>query len=568
MKKKDLLKIAELFALSNKAEFGQALLNKVMAKLFGLKDVDKRFILDLQPEISQVIEKINKLSKEEVEARLSELKQEEKGKARLKKRKARKGLPELAEAKRGKVVMRLAPFPSGPLHIGNARPYVLNDEYVKHYQGKLLLVIDDTIGSEEKQIVPEAYKLIPEGLKWLQIKWQEPIIYKSDRLEIYYSYAYKLIEAGHAYVCFCSHEQIKENRAKARSCKCREHSVKENLEYFDEMLSNRYKAGEAVLRIKTSMQHPNPAFRDRVLLRISDRKHPRTEAKIWPLLEFSWAIDDYLLGITHVLRGKELMIETDMERYLFKLFGWKEPIFIHTGLLQFKDIKISKSKSRQEVLSGKYFGWDDPRTWSLQSLAKRGLLAEAIRKFCLSFGLTQHEITVPVEILYKENRKLLDPVAKRFFFINDPVQIKIKSAPTLKAELPLHPQKPEMGKRIFTCKDEFLICKQDYELIKNAPDGTMFRFMDLFNWVKQGDEFIFHSVQYNKELKAKLIHFLPANEKLIKVKVLMPDASLKQGLGEKGLAELNQGEIIQFERFGFCRLNEVNKELVFWYAHP
>src|SRR3989344_4583530 len=85
-------------------------------------------------------------------------------------------LPELPNVNKN-VVMRFAPYPSGPLHIGNARPAILNDEYCKKYNGKLLLIIDDTIGSEEKNIEPDAYKLIPEGLKWLKVDYDKNIIY-------------------------------------------------------------------------------------------------------------------------------------------------------------------------------------------------------------------------------------------------------------------------------------------------------------------------------------------------------------------------------------------------------
>ena len=80
-----------------------------------------------------------------------------------------KKLPPLPNVKKGKpVIMRLAPYPSGPLHIGNARMVILNDEYCnKMYEGKLLLVYDDTIGSEEKWVLPEAYDLIKENLDYL-----------------------------------------------------------------------------------------------------------------------------------------------------------------------------------------------------------------------------------------------------------------------------------------------------------------------------------------------------------------------------------------------------------------
>src|SRR3989338_711161 len=441
-------------------------------------------------------------------------------------------LPELENNKN--VVMRLAPFPSGPLHIGNARPYIINDEYVKRYKGKLFLVMDDTIGSKEKPVVKEAYGLIEEGLKWLKIKYDK-VFYKSDRLEIYYKYAEEIIKKGYAYVCFCSSDILRKNREEGISCGCRMKDVEENLKEWKNMFN--YKEGKAALRIKTDMKHPNPAFRDRVIFRISDREHPRVKKKyrIWPLLDFSWAIDDHLLGITHVIRGKELMIESDMERYIWNLFHWNEPEIIHNGLLQISGIKLSKSKSQQEVKSGKYFGWDDPRTFSLQSLERRGFKQEAIRNFLLKFGLNQTEITVPIEDLYTENRKLIESQSNRYFFIekSKAKKVKIKNASKLTAKLPLHPDF-NRGFREIKTSNEFYI--QD-KLEKNK----CYRLMNLFNI--KNNQFI--SEKPDQGLNAKLIHWLPTKD-IINVEVVMDTGEIIKGYGEPDLKNLKVNEVIQF----------------------
>ena len=152
------------------------------------------------------------------------------------------------------------------------------------------------------------------------------------------------------------------------------------------------------MRVKTSMQHENPAFRDRVLFRISERAHPRVARKyrVWPLLEFSWAIDDHLLGITHIIRGKDLMMESEMEKYIWNIFGWPSCELLHSGMVRLEGMqaKISKSKAQKEVLSGKFSSWSDPRTWSVQSLMLRGIQPEALRKFVEDIGLNQNDTTV------------------------------------------------------------------------------------------------------------------------------------------------------------------------------
>ena len=93
-------------------------------------------------------------------------------------KKQREGLPELDNVK-NRVVMRFAPYPSGPLHIGNAKTCIINDWYVKKYGGDLILFIDDTAGSAQKLIVKDSYKLIPDGLKWLGVKFDKKV-YRYD----------------------------------------------------------------------------------------------------------------------------------------------------------------------------------------------------------------------------------------------------------------------------------------------------------------------------------------------------------------------------------------------------
>jgi len=409
------------YALKNAIEHnGVSKENAVLNSLFH-EGLEKKQIKIIMPEIKKIVDHVNSLTLEEQNAYFKRLEK------KISKRKIREGLPDLKNVKKN-TVLRLAPFPSGALHIGNAYPIILNDQYAKLYAGKLLLVIDDTIGSKEKQISKDAYSLIPEGLKYLNVKY-DSVYYKSNRLETYYKYAEKLIKKDKAYVCFCSQKKLRENRKKAKECPERKFSIKKNVSEFRKMLKGEYKPGKAILRIKTDMKHKNPAFRDRVIFRISNLKHPRTNSKykVWPLLDFSWAIDDKLLRITHVIRGKDLMIETDMEKYIFSIFNWKLPEFIHTSLLNFKGIKISKSKGQKEVASKKYIGWEDPRTWSLQSLEKRGIQTSVLREFLLGFGLTQKETIVPIEVLYEKNRKVLHQKAVKAKFTRYGRQIKIRT---------------------------------------------------------------------------------------------------------------------------------------------
>jgi glutamyl-tRNA synthetase len=548
--------IALKYSLLNAKQYGKAREDAVIKRVLAEMPEAKKEVKKVVEIVRKMVEKVNLLSKEEIERKISELNIQE-----IKEEKERKELlPELPDAEQGKVIMRLAPFPSGPLHIGNARMAILNDYYVKKYNGKLILFYDDTIGSEEKPIDKEAYELIKDGLDWLGVKYHE-ILYKSDRLEIYYKYAEELIKMGRAYVCTCSKEEIRKNRRLGVQCLCRGRSIDENLSLFKQMLEGKIPEGKAVVRLKTDMKHPNPAFRDRVLLRICEREHPRVGKKyrVWPMLEFSWAIDDYLIGTTHILRGKELVIEDMMEEYIWNIFGWKKAKFIHYGLLRLKEegAKLSKSKTRKLIEKGEIKGWDDPRTWSLQSLRKRGFQPEAIRNFILKLGLSEADITMPVDILYAENRKIIDKIANRYFAVLNPVRIKLDYN-IRKVVVKYHPDYPERGTReIHVDPSEIYVEKEDLEKLKGKEAALIGMFTVKLDTISS-----FVSMEVKEEVPK--IHWVSVP--YVKIKIVMPNGSEKEAIAEESVKYLKEGEIVQFYRVGFCRLD--NKEtLTFYFAH-
>jgi len=564
----DYSKSIEKFALANAFQHdGKAQAGSIIGKLIAEDENVKTKLKELMPQINKTVAEVNKLTIKQQEEKLLQIYPEFFEKKEVEHEE--KELAPLPNAVSGKVVLRLAPYPSGPLHIGNAKTYMLNAFYAEKYNGKLVLVMDDTIGSEEKSIAPDAYKLIPEGFQWLNVKWDGPIIYKSDRIELYNKYGRELIKKGATYVCTCDAETLRANRKAGKDCKCRKQTVKETEELFEKMQAGKFKEGQAVLRLKTSMQHPNPAFRDRVLFRVSDRKHPRVGKKyrVWPMLEFSWAVDDHLLGITHVIRGKDLMMETEMCRFIWNIFGWKAPTIIHTGLIRLQGVKLSKSKAQKEVKSGKYTGWDDPRTFSLQSLARRGIQPHAIREFIASIGLNQNDVEVPIDNLYAINRKLIDPIAHRYSFASgtssaaprhakpgsgapDAVKIEVKGAPAIKEiEVKLHPDKENEMKKIKVGKT-FYISKKDFDLLKNKE----IRLMHLYNLVL-GTTSRFTSKE-NKEVPR--ITWVPADFS-VSAEVIMPDGKIVNGFAEENCEKLKVGDIIQFERFGFVRLDKKAK---------
>ncbi len=548
---KDFSKEIKAYALKNALEFGKADAGRILPKLFQ-HGLDKKDIRIIMPDVTKIVEEVNSL---EDNKRLEEL---EELKGLIKEHvEGERVLPEIANAGKG-MVFRLAPFPSGALHLGNAKTYLLNALYAEKYDAKTILFFDDTIGSEEKQIVPEAYDMIRDAFDWLEVKYAEPAYYKSDRLEIYYDFAEKLIDKDKAYVCSCPIETLRKNRERGKDCHCRSLSIDENKKLWKKMFDA--KEGTFALRLKTSMQHPNPAFRDRVLFRISERNHPRVGNKyrVWPTLEMTWAIDDHLLGITHIIRGNELMIESEMEKYIWDIFGWKHPELIHVGLIKIEGMgaKISKSKAQKEVKSGKFSGWDDPRTWSIQSLKRRGIQKDAIRKFVEEIGLNKQDIVVPIDALYSINRKIIDAEANRYSFVKDAKELKIVKKPKIeKVSVPIHPDK---GERREIKIDRVFISNEDLKTLK----GKEVRLLHLYN-IQLGKKVEFTSEE-NKDIQK--INWVSEG---VDARILMPDGIWVSGLAEKAIENIEEEEIIQFERFGFCKFDRVNEKGIyeFWFAH-
>ncbi|MBI5681245.1 MAG: glutamate--tRNA ligase [Methanobacterium sp.] len=517
----------------------------------------RREAKEVSKTVGEVLNKINAMTLDEQVRELEKLG----GMIEEKKKVSKKGLADLPNVK-GKVVLRFAPNPSGPLHIGHARAAVLNNEYVKRYDGKLVLRIEDT---DPRRVDPDAYKMIDEDLAWMDVKIDEKVI-QSDRLPIYYEYAEKLIEIGGAYMCTCEGGAFKKLKDESKSCPCRDLNIDENLKRWKEM--ENLSEGEAVLRVKTDINHKNPAIRDFVAMRVVDAEHPRIgfKYKIYPMMNFSVAVDDHLLGITHVLRGKDHLANSEKQEYLYNHFGWEIPVFIHYGRLKMEDIALSTSKARAGIVEGKYSGWDDPRLGTIRAIAKRGIMREAIYKLMNEIGTKIADTTVSWKKIYGLNRTILEETANRYFFIWNPEEVKIKDLPESAKgiiERPLHPDFLERGNRELQFNGEIYLVKEDIR------ENKMLRLMDAANIIFKDEKAVFESSGFEeaREAGAQIIHWIP-KEGNIKTEIVMPDASIIKGLAEPSCCKLKVDDIVQFERFGFARLDEINEnKLRFYFAH-
>jgi len=556
---------------------GKATEKPVFGKLLGEHPQFRRQIKEITPIINEIVQEINALTLEKqreiVAEKWPEALTEEKTEET-------KQLPPLPNVKKYcRVVTRFSPNPDFVLHLGSARAIILSYDYAKMYNGIFYLRFEDT-DSKTKKPKLEFYDAIREDLKWLGCKWDAEFI-QSDRLPIYYEHAEEIIKKGNAYVCTCIREDFQEKTKLSKSCPCRELSADENLLRWNRMLDGTYGEGEAVVRVKTDLSHPNPAVRDWPALRIVDTEkypHPRVGSKyhVWPLYNFSTGIDDHLMDITHIIRGKEHLTNQARQEYMYRHFGWEYPETIHYGRLKITGASLSKSEIVKGLNSGLYKNWDDPRLATLAALRKRGITPEAIHSLMIDVGTKPADVVLSWKNLYAHNRKQIDPTAKRYFFVHNPIEVTVKSVPhDFTAQIPLHPDHPEIGFRFFELKPEkgeaaFLISKDDLDDIEGK---RAIRFMDLFNFQVEKVEktliqatFLSESYEEAKKLGAPLIHWIPVNSG-VPCKVTMPDASVAKGFAEEACRALKPNEIIQFQRFGFVRVDGVNEKLTAYFAH-
>ena len=557
---------------------GKAQAGAMVGKILGEKAELRSRVKELSGVINVVVNEVNSSSLSEqkaiVEANWPETQKKEKAEE--------KHLSPLPNADKYKqIVTRFSPNPDCVLHLGSARAILLSHEYARMYNGKFILRFEDTDPKIKKPSL-KFYDSIRQDLKWLGCTVDEEYI-QSDRLPIYYEYTEKLIGDGNAYVCECPSEEFRKKTIANQACPCRDLPAGEHLERWHSMLNGGYTEGQAVVRVKTDLDNPNPAIRDWPALRVIDTQkypHPRVGSKyiVWPLYNLAAGLDDHLMGMTHIIRGKEHYTNMVRQKYMYDYLGWTYPEAIHYGRLKITGADLSKSKIVAGIKAGTYTGFDDPRLGTFAALRKRGITPEAIKKMIIEVGIKPNDVTLSWENLFSYNRKILDTISNRYFFVAQPFELKVSGLPkTFQTKLPLHPEKPEHGFREYIITPEgenksasFWISKKDAETME--PE-KIFRLMELFNVKIESKtdnsvtaKFASESYEDVRKIKVQLIQWIPKGTEF-PTQVVMPDASVTEGFAEADCKKLKPDAIIQFERFGFVRVNEVSEKLIAYYAH-
>jgi len=513
---------------------------------------------------------------------------------------------DLRNEKHQKIITRFPPEPNGFLHIGHAKSICLNFGIKEENNGVCNLRFDDTNPSKEEATYVESIK---EDVKWLGFDWGEQPFFASDYFPQLYKFAVTLIELGKAYICQLSAEQIREYRGTltepGAKSPYRNRPVAENLDLFERMRKGEFAEGSHVLRAKIDMSSPNLNMRDPVIYRILKATHHRTGDiwEIYPMYDYTHCLSDMLENVTHSLCTLEFEDHRPLYDWILDTLNTPcHPRQIEFARLNLTYTVMSKRKLMQ-LVQGQYVnGWDDPRMLTLSGLRRRGYTPESIRNFISSIGVGKRDSWIDMTVLENCIRDDLNRSAERKMCVLDPVKVVIdnySAGQIEEMEAKNHPQNPQMGNRFVPFTRELYIERADF--MENPPRKfhrlgpgreVRLRYGYLVQYVSHtideqtGEVTEIHctydpatkggSAPDGRKVKGT-IHWVSAEksrpitvhlyDRLFKIEnpesdkeihfleQLNPDSkiTLTNAMAEPGLAELQQGESVQFERQGyFC----------------
>jgi len=509
--------------------------------------------------VGSTVARVNRLSPSEQQGLLKEKQPDVE---RHPKKEGRAGLPPLPGAIEGQTGFRFPPEPSGFMTVGHAMACTINSIYAETYHGEFWLRFEDT---NPRKVAKRYYDSFREGIGWLGIKWDHEKNV-SDDIELIYGYGKKLIEDEKAYACSCTLDRVKALRFEGRACEHRESPVEKSLAVWERMLAKQVREGESVVRFKGDMSSVNYSLRDPNLFRVIEKAHPLTGERytVWPTYHLANTIEDEICRITHILRSSEFNAE--IQRQIRGALGFRALSVIQFSRFNFKGTPVGKRLLRPLVEGKLVSGWDDPRMPTVEGLKRRGVIPEAIREFTLHVGYTKAEHQYDWSMLLSINKKLLDPRSKRVFFVPDPIELIVDGAPPKSVSIPFHPD-ADLGERMVKTEGRFFVPKSDVDSLKK---GASLRLMELYNIEITSPDGAAPRAKYTgeelvKETK-KVQWVVPTGR--VEVIVLEPGVLFDDegkfnaesmgktsGVAEAAFDSLVPGTIVQFPRFGFCRID-------------
>jgi len=564
---------AETNALLNAVKHdSEAQVGAIMGPLMGENPEFREHGDEIPGIIAPVVERVNGMDSDERRERIAELAPDRLDEIESEDEGEDHPLPDLPNAEAGDVRMRVAPNPNGPWHIGHARMAAVIGTYKDRYDGEFVCRFDDT-DPETKRPDLDAYDEILDAIEYLGFE-PDDVYRASDRVDIYYDHARELIDLGGAYTCSCPQGEFSDLKNSGEACPHREKDTETVREEFAAMVDGEYDSGEMVLRVRTDITHKNPALRDFVAFRMIDTPHPREAAadyRCWPMLDFQSGVDDHLLGITHIIRGIDLQDSAKRQGFVYDYFDWEYPEVVHWGHVQVDeyDVSMSTSTIAELIADGELDGWDDPRAPTVASLRRRGIRGQALVDAMVSLGTSTANVDLAMSTVYANNRDRIDDETDRAFFVRDDgahgglVERQVVGGPDT-GEPPLHPDHEDRGRREISVADGVAIEGDDLpahgERVWLKGYGCVRHTRDSFQYV--GDD-----IAAVREEGVDVVHWVATSGPALRLRTMDGDVT---GRVEPGILDYDPDTMVQFERIGFARLDELSNdgESVAYFAHP
>ncbi|MEF8773867.1 MAG: glutamate--tRNA ligase [Halobacteriales archaeon] len=558
---------AEKHALLNAVKHGSdAEVGAIMGPLMGENPDFREHGDGVAGVAAPVVAQVNDLDPETRRERLAEIAPGELAEIEAEDEGDERPLADLPNAEAyDEIRMRLAPNPNGPWHLGSARMPAVIGTYKTRYDGWMLCRFDDT-DPETKRPDLDAYDAILDAIDYLGFEPDE-VVKASDRLETYYDHARELIDRGGAYTCSCEPETFRELKNGGEACPHRDKDPETVREEFEAMVDGEYDAGEMVLRVKTDIEHRNPALRDWVGFRMVDTPHPREAAsgyRCWPMLDFQSGVDDHLTGITHIIRGIDLQDSAKKQRFLYDYFDWEYPEVVHWGHVEIDayDVSMSTSTIKELVETGELDGWDDPRAPTIASLRRRGIRGQAIVAAMVDLGTSTSNVDLAMSSVYSYNRELVDDGADRYFLVRDGREFPVVGAPEV-GEPPVHPDHEDRGRREIPIGDAVLLEPDD---VPAHEERVWLKGLGGFRFTREALQYESDDLAWVREDGVPVVHWVPSSSGVaVRMRTMNGDVA---GAAEPEFADTDVDEVVQFERVGFVRVDRHDAdESVVYYAH-
>lgn len=449
---------------------------------------------------------------------------------------------------------------------------------------------DDTNPSKEKQ---EFESSIEVDLSLMGIK-PDRITHTSDYFDELYHYCVQIIKDGNAYADDTDQATMKEQRMEGLPSKRRERSVHENLEILEEMSKGSETGIVNCIRAKISVDNPNKAMRDPVIYRCNPLAHHRTgdKWKAYPTYDFACPIVDSIEGVTHALRTTEYRDRNAQYQWMLEALKLRRVHLWDFSRLNFIRTLLSKRKLTKLVEQGVVWGWDDPRFPTIRGIRRRGMTIPALREFILRQGPSRNIVNLDWTIFWATNKKHIDPVAPRHTVIaNDKaVQAKVVGAANtpLTQEKPRHIKNLELGTKKVVYSKAIVLEQEDAKAFKQDEEITLMNWGNAF--VRKitssgadvtGLELELHLDGDVKKTEKKVTWLSTEGQDLVPVDMVDFDYLITkdkleeddniddflnpktefytEGLADCNVRDLQQHDIIQFERKGYFRVDQAYK---------